>query len=602
MKLLFKRSLGDINAMTFSRKKTHMALVTITIIILALLSTYPAFSGHFFAINSDGQVHLARLESLYQALRSGRFPSLINFIGFDNHGIAVNAMYPWPTLLIFVIPRLLFQSPMLGLAVGFLLMNIFTLTNAYWLAKSLSKNRLVLWLGVLAYQFNSYHFELMFTRVAIGEAFGYAFLPLVIFGLFKIWKNDQLGIVWLAIGMGLVGNSHILSLLLFTILIAVLELIRIIRRKFTRREFKQLLLSAVISILMASYSLYNVITWGLNHKLVTPTPILLGMNPSYGLTNLLNNDITESSTGAHMGLAVTLLLIYLVAQLFSRPTGQWRYWTIGALSLWILAQDWINWPHFATTPVSLLQFTMRILTIVSLLIMIGLILFLNQVNWNSTATTIFAGLVIIFIGVSGVTQIHERAAQDFHWAQHHTQPTTLVKRRLIRHLTGRNYLSNVNHMTMPDYHIQKDTVRTNPSFHPQTNQNFQLALQQNWRKVAFDWKGARQFKHFRATDQTVNFNITLKRQQSVKLPVVGYHHVNYQVIVNGKNTTFWHSGGQLKTKLTAGSNKVEVSISNESRHLGLFILSCFAYLISLGYVFFYRSRSRKDAQATRSGY
>lgn len=139
MKLLFKRSLGDINAMTFSRKKTHMALVTITIIILALLSTYPAFSGHFFAINSDGQVHLARLESLYQALRSGRFPSLINFIGFDNHGIAVNAMYPWPTLLIFVIPRLLFQSPMLGLAVGFLLMNIFTLTNAYWLAKSLSK-------------------------------------------------------------------------------------------------------------------------------------------------------------------------------------------------------------------------------------------------------------------------------------------------------------------------------------------------------------------------------------------------------------------------------------------------------------------------------
>lgn len=77
--------------------------------------------------------------------------------------------------------------------------------------------------------------------------------------------------------------------------------------------------------------------------------------------------------------------------------------------------------------------------------MIGLILFLNQVNWNSTATTIFAGLVIVFIGVSGVTQIHERSDQDFHWAQHHTQPTTLVKRRLIRHLTGRNYLANVNH-------------------------------------------------------------------------------------------------------------------------------------------------------------
>ena len=581
--------------MKLSRQATHKLLVGVVILILALLSTYPAFSGHFFAINNDGDVHLARLEAIYQAFKAGHFPSLINFIGFAHHGIAINAMYPWLTLLIYVIPRFLFQSPMLGLAVGFLLMNLFTIINSYWLAKSLSRNRLIIWLGVLVYQFNAYHFQLMYARIAIGEAFGYAFLPLVMFGLFQIWQNRKFGSIWLAIGMSLVGNSHILSLLLFVILIAILELIRMISRKFTLNELKQLLLAAAISLLMTSYSLYNVIVWGLHNRMVTPTPTLIGLNPVLGFSRILANDISETATGAHMGIAVTLILLYLAAQLISQPTGEWRYWIIGAISLWLLAQNWINWAHFATTPASLLQFTMRILTIVALLAMIGLILFLNQHNWHSVATTVFGGLFLIFVGISGVTQIHNHTAQDYQWAQHHTAPVSQVKRQLLRHLTGRNYLQNVNNMTLPDYHLRKIDLHPDPNFKPQTNQSFPAASRENKKTVDFDPQSTQQFHDYRASDQSVEFSTKHKhsRAQSVKLPVIGYNHVNYNVTVNGKSTHYWRSGGQLKAELPKGRSNIKVSVANQSRHVILLLLTVLTYLIALGYMLFDRFKRTK---------
>lgn len=61
-------------AMRFKRILTSTQfkaiVTTLIILVLAFISTYPAFTGHFFALSNDGSIHLARLESLYQAFKA----------------------------------------------------------------------------------------------------------------------------------------------------------------------------------------------------------------------------------------------------------------------------------------------------------------------------------------------------------------------------------------------------------------------------------------------------------------------------------------------------------------------------------------------------
>ncbi|MDQ7937366.1 hypothetical protein RA086_06965 [Lactiplantibacillus sp. WILCCON 0030] len=563
------------------RKYRQPTAICLGLIVLAFLSTYPAFTGHFFAINNDGDIHLARLEALYQAFKVGHLPSLVNFIGFGHQGIAMTAMYPWLTLMIFVIPRFLFQSPMLGLAVGFFLLNLFTVLNSYFLMKRLSQNKLAIWFGVILYQFNAYHFQLMFTRVALGEAFGYAFLPLIFLGLFGIWQHDRRGLLWLGSGMGLVANSHVLSLVMFVILLVLVELVRLIQRKLTWVELRSILWSAVLALLMASYSLINMVTWLLNNHMVSPTPSLIALDPANAFTRILNNTIIESSQGAHMGLAVSLIMLLLVIALFTKPIGRWQVWTLAGLSIFVLAQNWLPWVIFANTPLQYFQFTMRLLTIVALFLTIGWVLLLDQQGWHRRAVTIFYSLFVILIGAGGLYQYHQQVRQNYQWALNHSQRpgfSTSPEAAKLHYLTGKNYLANVNVMTMADYHLKKQAG--GPKITAQEKLDLHLASRLNRLTVAFDNTKAAQFKHAKATDQQVSFEFYQKHAQAVKLPVVGYQQVNYQVKVNQQVVTYQHVAGQLQVKLPAGKSQIVVSVAHSTRHAGWLWLSVIVGLLT----------------------
>ena len=61
LSIRFKRILTSVQAKPI--------INVLIILVLAFVSSYPAFTGHFFALSNDGAIHLARLESLYQAFK-----------------------------------------------------------------------------------------------------------------------------------------------------------------------------------------------------------------------------------------------------------------------------------------------------------------------------------------------------------------------------------------------------------------------------------------------------------------------------------------------------------------------------------------------------
>ena len=131
-------------------------------------------------------------------------------MGYGNVGEVFNGMYPWLSGLVFIIPRVLVDSPMHALFISFYLLNIVTILNTYLLVRKLSKNYYIRLIGIVLYQLNTYHLTLMYSRNALGEALAYTFLPLVMLGCYLIWNNEKLGILYLALGMGMIINSHMI--------------------------------------------------------------------------------------------------------------------------------------------------------------------------------------------------------------------------------------------------------------------------------------------------------------------------------------------------------------------------------------------------------
>lgn len=587
-----RHSVPTRNVVRFSR---HTLFSLVFIVILAFLSIYPAFYGLFFANSYDGMVHIARIESVFQAVKNFRVPSLINFIGFGHQGLALNAMYPWLTLLIFVIPKLILHNVMLAFASGFFILNLITIFNTYLLANYLSDDRWVRWFGVIAYQFNAYHLQVMYARVALGEAFGYAFLPLVLLGMFKVWNREKSGILYVAFGMSLIANSHVLSLVMVAMFILVVEIIRVLQIKVSWTEVRFLLYSALLALVMSIYAIYNIIVFTLHNKMVSPAPSVIALDPGISFSKMMSNDFTQSANGANMGFAIMMLLgILLISIPQIRKHENWLSWILGSVVMLILLQDWFPWSRLIGTPVQLFQFLMRFLVIIAICITIGLMLFFNQASTAVRPFMVVMALFIFFIGMMGTYQLHQRFRENYLWAQGHTKPVAEVETDKLHYLTSSNYAANTGDRRLYEYHLEKSNSAGKVSYKTTGAELIHL----NNLRANFDFKGAESFKTLKATDQEAVYGFKQKHAKVIKIPVVGYKNVDFSVKVNGKKTKFWRSEGQLKAKLPAGRSKVLVSVANSSKHIGLLIISIIGYLFGIGsLVFLWMKREGYDGKA-----
>lgn len=60
--------------------------------LFAILAVLPAFADGHMKLPFDGNVHLSRFESIYEALANRSIPSDINFIGFKGGSTAYNML------------------------------------------------------------------------------------------------------------------------------------------------------------------------------------------------------------------------------------------------------------------------------------------------------------------------------------------------------------------------------------------------------------------------------------------------------------------------------------------------------------------------------
>ena len=391
-------------------------MLVLFFLVLAFISTYPAFIGHFFKLTMDGQIHLMRFESVADAIKNKELPPIVNFEGYGNVGAIFNGMYPWLSGLVFIIPRVLLSSPMHALFIGFYLLNILTILNTYLLVRKLSNNYYIRLMGVVLYQLNAYHLILMYSRNALGEALAYAFLPLIMLGCYLIWNNKKSGMLYLALGMGMIINSHVISSVLAVLLIIIAEIYRVFARKLNLKEIGYFTSAGILTIPIVVFTVTNIANIALKNRIATTWRGINSIDMWESLKAMLQNDIADKSVIFNIGIiCFTLLSILLGIAIVSKVDGSWKVYILGAGIVYILTLNIVPLPtNLAQTSIGMIQFTGRLLSIVMILLTMGCVLLLetNSNGINMKSSLIFLFMIMSMLTVGSVRTYHNTINDD----------------------------------------------------------------------------------------------------------------------------------------------------------------------------------------------
>lgn len=219
---------------------------------LVFLQVRHFLADGFYPMHDDTQV--ARVVVMGRALINGQFPvRWVSDLGYGYGYPIFNFYGPLPYYVGGFFYALGFSglvSTKLMIGLGVLLAAI----SAYLLG-SRTMGRLGGFLLGLSYSFMPYHAVQLYVRGAIGEFWATIFYPLVILGIWLLYKK-QGGLLWLGFGISGVMLSHTLSgfflgLVLF-ILLAV-SVILVINNKLEKRQFFRLLISIGLGLGLSAF-------------------------------------------------------------------------------------------------------------------------------------------------------------------------------------------------------------------------------------------------------------------------------------------------------------------------------------------------------------
>lgn len=535
----------------FSKNKIkyQSLLIGVFLLFCAFIATYPSFLNSYFKITMDGQIHFIRFEEIAQAFKAGHFPPLVNFMGFGHWGNAFTGMYPWISGLFFIIPRIVFTNPIHAIMIGYFLVNLFTLINAYFLSRELTKKYYWQLLGTLLYEFNTYHLCVLYGRDALGEALAYTFLPLVFLGCIQIWNNKKVGILTLALGMGMTANSHVITMAFTCLFIVIIEIFRIFGRKITLKEVVRFIYAALITGLIACFSLLNMLTLMQSNELLTPGKGLSQVIPSEMFDAMLNNSISDNfSRSWNIGIIAFIMLLFLTFQLFTKKEGTWKYWTLGAWAVLISTFSWIPYSNFVVNSFfGNIQFLGRLNSFVVVFLVIATVLYFDKYGAKLSEKTTFYVISALMM----LTCIFGCA----------TYQTQLNDNPIRYYITKENYYSTINDATnaQHDYMITKN--------------NKEVISQ----KVLDETPKSLKTVDSNFNSLIVSFNE--KNGQKVTLPFMLYNGINYQVKVNGENIRNFNSGQVLSIKSRTGRNIVKVTSSPSALNIFTFVISMISITI-----------------------
>lgn len=343
---------------------TALALGGVTVLACLPLFTSNVVPGHDLAF------HLNRIEGLARGIASGQLPVRIQPFWLSGNGYAASVFYGDLFLYLPAALRLLGVPVQAAYKFYVFAVTLATAVLTWWCARRMLRDHAAALAASALYTLSAYRMVDVYTRGAVGEYTALLFLPLVFYGLWRIFTQPDgqkaPRLVWLPAAVGYTGllQSHLLTGEM-TGLLTLLICLVLIRRVFRRNTFWPLC-KVVAGAVAASawflvplfdylsrgnYSVSTIEQYGGVQSMAAFPAQLFGLlfNGSSELINLASDQGTVNEMALGMGTAVLLCaLLFMAATFLLEPRSDPR-WKLGRHCLWLgalctlMATTWFPW-------------------------------------------------------------------------------------------------------------------------------------------------------------------------------------------------------------------------------------------------------------------
>lgn len=223
-------------------------IIALLVLILSAVMTWMGYG-------QDIEFHAERLAAIAAEMKNGPGIYRIYTTVCEGYGYASPMfygdifMYPAAALVALGVP--------LGVAFRLFLASImvFAYLTMYLCVKSVW-NREQAVIAAYLYAFSPILLEDIFIRYAVGEAMGFVFIPVVLYGFYRIViqpKNPKTDWIFLSLGMSGLIFSHIISTVLTVILLVFLCILQIKKIWSDKKSIRHIIYAALLTVAITAY-------------------------------------------------------------------------------------------------------------------------------------------------------------------------------------------------------------------------------------------------------------------------------------------------------------------------------------------------------------
>lgn len=411
-------------------KTVHFGLV-----LVVLFSSMPLMAD-YIANSGDLVYHLMRIEGIKDSILNGQFPNRIAPEWQQGYGYASPVFYGETLLYIAAFFRLVGFTVLTSYRMFFLLMNVANALTAYFCFKKIFEEKYIGLLCSALYTLSVYRIFKTYFTGSFGESFGVLFLPLLVYGFYRVFTQDtdsrEYKRSWIPLTIGFSGliQSHLLTcemVGLFTIILCLVQIKRVFRKQTFTVLAKTVIYSCLLSawflvpfldyMLTGNFVIQNVSERTIQYRGLYPAHLLFTFSIS-GSTTFYNTSGMYDSQSTNVGIALIVALILWLGMLFFRKTGNLKKEELGlgkltaafavaamCMSLAVFPWDRIQSLNGVTaTLVSSLQFPSRFLSIANVMLttLAGVVAKCVLTNRGKTGAAAYGVLMTVLMLVSNV--------------------------------------------------------------------------------------------------------------------------------------------------------------------------------------------------------
>ena len=377
------------------------------IILFALLSlVFYVFVFTNQGLIDDGAFHIGRIKALAHDLSFKNLKPWIYSKTYFGVGYPLGIFYPdvflYPYAVLVKLGLNLYASYMLMLIV----MNFATGLSAYFCIKKIltyekfdnvEYKALVIALMYFVYPYRLWD---VFFRMAIGESMAFIFIPMIILGVYEIFKQDKLGVA-LFFGMTGIIYSHILSVVIVSIVLVVYYILNINEIIKKPRIILNTVINAIFTILSTLMVTLPILEMQSFTKLYYQTGI-----KTFGW---LKNNVLGFKIGDVPSIITTIVVSIFLIVLSTKVGFKGKMGIVLGYSIFICTGLFAWGPLEALFSfANILQFPWRLLVIGAMpfAVLVGMATFDKKPVYISTVLFLWLGVVAmcssVYISIKGI--------------------------------------------------------------------------------------------------------------------------------------------------------------------------------------------------------